>query len=107
MKKVSILIADDDASIRTYLTRFLTSCGYDVESVDSGEAAIATDGPLASAGSGVAGCHDARSRRHRCSLPVEEAERIDSRDYSVGSGSCEDRCRSDQAWGRGLPFQAV
>jgi len=41
MKKGSILVADDDASIRTYLTRFLTTCGYDVESVDSGEHAIA------------------------------------------------------------------
>ena len=36
MKNASILIADDDASIRTYLTRFLTSCGFDVESVESG-----------------------------------------------------------------------
>lgn len=44
MKKISILVADDDASIRTYLTRFLTSCGYDVESVESGEAAIARMG---------------------------------------------------------------
>jgi len=41
MKKVSILVADDDASIRNYLTRFLTSCGYEVEAVESGEAAIA------------------------------------------------------------------
>jgi len=41
MKKGSILVADDDASIRIYLTRFLIACGYDVESVDSGELAIA------------------------------------------------------------------
>ena len=41
MRKSSILIADDEVSIRTYLTRFLTSCGYEVESVDSGDGAIA------------------------------------------------------------------
>jgi two-component system response regulator AtoC len=44
MKKASILIADDESSIRTYLTRFLTSCGYDVEAVDSGDEAIARVG---------------------------------------------------------------
>jgi len=36
MKKASILIADDEASIRSYLARFLGSCGYEVESVESG-----------------------------------------------------------------------
>jgi len=41
MRKPFILIADDEVSIRTYLTKFLTSCGYEVESVDSGDGAIA------------------------------------------------------------------
>jgi len=37
----TILVADDEATIRSYLTQFLMSCGYQVESVDSGEAALA------------------------------------------------------------------
>ena len=41
MKTPLILIADDDAAMRTYLSRFLSSSGYQTECVDSGESAIA------------------------------------------------------------------
>lgn len=40
MKTISILIADDDAAVRGYLARFLTSCGYMTTCVESGEEAI-------------------------------------------------------------------
>jgi two-component system response regulator AtoC len=40
MKSISILIADDDAAVRSYLGRFLTSCGYMTASVESGDEAI-------------------------------------------------------------------
>src|SRR4029078_1459914 len=40
MRSASILVADDDPAIRTYLTHFLTTCGYEVETVESGEDAI-------------------------------------------------------------------
>jgi two-component system response regulator AtoC len=40
MKSISILIADDDAAVRSYLGRFLTSCGYMTMSVESGDEAI-------------------------------------------------------------------
>src|SRR6185436_13990175 len=35
-----ILIADDDASVRSYLARFLSSCGYLTTAVESGDEAI-------------------------------------------------------------------
>lgn len=41
MKSISILIADDDAAVRSYLARFLTSCGYITTTVESGDEAIA------------------------------------------------------------------
>jgi two-component system response regulator AtoC len=41
MKTPLILIADDDAAMRNYLSRFLSTIGYQTESVDSGESAIA------------------------------------------------------------------
>jgi len=40
MRSPSILVADDDPAIRTYLTHFLSTCGYEVETVDSGDDAI-------------------------------------------------------------------
>jgi two-component system response regulator AtoC len=40
MKTPLILIADDDATMRSYLSRFLSSSGYQTESVDSGETAL-------------------------------------------------------------------
>jgi len=40
MKSISILIADDDASVRSYLARFLSSCGYMTMAVESGDEAI-------------------------------------------------------------------
>jgi two-component system response regulator AtoC len=40
MKSISILIADDDAAVRSYLARFLSSCGYLTSSVESGDEAI-------------------------------------------------------------------
>jgi two-component system response regulator AtoC len=40
MKTPLILIADDDATMRSYLSRFLSSTGYQTESVDSGESAL-------------------------------------------------------------------
>jgi len=40
MKSISILIADDDAAVRSYLARFLASCGYMTMSVESGDEAI-------------------------------------------------------------------
>ncbi len=41
MKNPSILIADDDESLRSYLEHFLKSCGYDTSSVESGDQVIA------------------------------------------------------------------
>src|SRR5882672_4328066 len=41
MKTPSILIADDDGTMRGYLSHFLSSCGYQTECVDSGDNAIA------------------------------------------------------------------
>src|SRR5262247_316862 len=40
MSKKSILVVDDDASVRSYLSAFLTSCGYDVECAESGDQAV-------------------------------------------------------------------
>jgi FixJ family two-component response regulator len=39
--RATILIVDDDASVRTSLSRLLRSCGYEVEVFDSGEALVA------------------------------------------------------------------
>jgi two-component system response regulator AtoC len=41
MSMRSILVVDDDESVRSYLSHFLTSCGYTVECVDSGDQAVA------------------------------------------------------------------
>src|SRR5438132_1510286 len=40
MSKRSILVVDDDRSVRSYLSDFLTSCGYTVECAESGEQAV-------------------------------------------------------------------
>jgi two-component system, NtrC family, response regulator AtoC len=41
MSKRSILVVDDDQSVRNYLSDFLTSCGYSVECAESGDQAVA------------------------------------------------------------------
>ncbi len=41
MSKRSILVVDDDHSVRSYLSDFLTSCGYAVECAESGDQAVA------------------------------------------------------------------
>ena len=41
MSKRSILVVDDDRSVRSYLSDFLTSCGYSVECAESGDHAVA------------------------------------------------------------------
>jgi len=41
MSKRSILVVDDDQSVRSYLSDFLTSCGYTVECSESGDQAVA------------------------------------------------------------------
>ncbi len=41
MNKKSILVVDDDDSIRSYLARFLSSRGYAVEALENGEQALA------------------------------------------------------------------
>jgi two-component system response regulator AtoC len=41
MSKRSILVVDDDTSVRSYLSEFLTSCGYTVECAESGDQAVA------------------------------------------------------------------
>jgi len=41
MSKRSILVVDDDRSVRSYLSDFLTSCGYIVECLESGDQAMA------------------------------------------------------------------
>jgi two-component system response regulator AtoC len=41
MSKRSILVVDDDQSVRSYLSDFLTSCGYTVECAESGDEAVA------------------------------------------------------------------
>jgi two-component system response regulator AtoC len=41
MSKRSILVVDDDRSVRSYLSDFLTSCGYIVECLESGDQAVA------------------------------------------------------------------
>src|SRR2546422_319482 len=41
MSRRSILVVDDDRSIRTYLAHFLSSCGYVVDCAESGEQALA------------------------------------------------------------------
>jgi len=41
MSKRSILVVDDDKSVRGYLSDFLTSCGYTVECAESGDQAVA------------------------------------------------------------------
>src|SRR5205814_3903911 len=41
MSKRSILVVDDDRSVRSYLSDFLTSCGYSVECLESGDQAVA------------------------------------------------------------------
>jgi DNA-binding NtrC family response regulator len=37
----SVLVVDDEAGIRTILTRWLTTAGYDVQSADSADTALA------------------------------------------------------------------
>ncbi len=39
--KRSILVVDDDSSVRNYLFQFLTSCGYFVECLESGDQTVA------------------------------------------------------------------
>src|ERR1051326_2609735 len=39
--KRTILVVDDDRSVRGYLSDFLTSCGYIVECLESGDQALA------------------------------------------------------------------
>ncbi len=41
MSKRSILVVDDDRSVRSYLSDFLASCGYGVEIAESGDQAVA------------------------------------------------------------------
>src|SRR6266481_3543721 len=41
MSKRSILVVDDDRSVRSYLSDFLTSCGYSIECAESGDQAVA------------------------------------------------------------------
>jgi two-component system response regulator AtoC len=41
MSKRSILVVDDDKSLCSYLSDFLTSCGYTVECAESGDQAVA------------------------------------------------------------------
>src|SRR3989475_9858237 len=41
MSKRSILVVDDDRSVRSYLSDFLTSCGYMIELAESGDQAVA------------------------------------------------------------------
>src|SRR5438128_2219244 len=41
MSKRSILVVDDDQSVRSYLSDFLASCGYTVECAESGDEAVA------------------------------------------------------------------
>jgi two-component system response regulator AtoC len=41
MSKRSILVVDDDRSVRGYLSDFLSSCGYAVECAESGDQAVA------------------------------------------------------------------
>src|SRR2546425_1470433 len=41
MSKRSILVVDDDRSVRSYLSDFLASCGYSVECAESGDQAVA------------------------------------------------------------------
>ncbi len=41
MSKRSILVVDDDRSVRSYLSDLLTSCGYIVECLESGDQALA------------------------------------------------------------------
>src|SRR3954466_3935507 len=40
MSKRSILVVDDDQSVRSYLSDFLSSCGYSVECAESGDQAV-------------------------------------------------------------------
>src|SRR5207247_897565 len=40
MSKRSILVFDDDRSVRSYLSDFLTSCGYSIECAESGDQAV-------------------------------------------------------------------
>src|SRR5438128_351288 len=41
MSKRTILVVDDDRSVRGYLSDFLTSCGYAVECLESGDQCLA------------------------------------------------------------------
>ncbi len=41
MSKRSILVVDDDRSVRSYLSDFLSSCGYSVDCAESGDQAVA------------------------------------------------------------------
>jgi two-component system response regulator AtoC len=41
MSKRSILVVDDDRGVRGYLSDFLTSCGYTVECLETGDQAVA------------------------------------------------------------------
>ena len=41
MSKRSILVVDDDRSVRSYLSDFLSSCGHHVECAESGDQAVA------------------------------------------------------------------
>jgi CheY-like chemotaxis protein len=40
MSKKSILVVDEDESVRSYLSAFLNSCGYNVECAESGDRAV-------------------------------------------------------------------
>src|SRR5213592_3128600 len=40
MSKRSILVVDDDRSVRSYLSDLLTSCGYSIECAESGDQAV-------------------------------------------------------------------
>src|SRR6266480_2751897 len=41
MSKRSILVVDDDRSVRSYLSDCVSSCGYSVECAESGDEAVA------------------------------------------------------------------
>ena len=64
MSKRSILVVDDDQSVRSYLSDFLTSCGYVVECAESGDEAVARLTAVTCLRGGL-GHRDARHQRNR------------------------------------------